>query len=358
MVSAFGYYASAKGMVLVPNLSGLTRTNAITAIQNAGLTPVAGSVVNTGDSGLDDIIASQTPASGTLVNYETNVQYDYYDFVPVGPFFPPFFPPYFPTFTPPFFPPYFPTFVPTPSVSVSAIVNSGTSVTVNWLFTNFTQGSFQLTRTGAGQYPIFNGSDTTLTDPTLTCNSTYTWSFVFYSGPNGTGDQLTGSVTATTAACPPGAYTVTYDCNGGTGCPANTTHNGSYTIPSTVPTRSGFTLGGYQVTCGGNFIGDYQPGATVNCTGNLVLQARWVASGGNPFFPPYFPFFAEPFFPPYFPFFPPFFPPYFPFFEALPPLKLCTSLEVQFGCFSQSSCCNGASGAACSSYSGDLSCGF
>jgi hypothetical protein len=107
MVSAFGYYASSKGMVLVPNLSGLTRTAAIAAIQNANLTPVDGGIVETTNSGLDDFIASQNPASGTLVDYQTNVQYTYYDFTSPPPFFP-FFPPSFPFF--PFFPPSFPSF--------------------------------------------------------------------------------------------------------------------------------------------------------------------------------------------------------------------------------------------------------
>lgn len=108
MVNAFGYYASSKGMVSVPNLSGLTRTNAITAIQNAGLVYVDGGSTNTGNQSLDDTVASQLPNAGELVDYGTNVSFIYYDFVPVTPFFPPDFGPFFPPSFTPFFPPSFP----------------------------------------------------------------------------------------------------------------------------------------------------------------------------------------------------------------------------------------------------------
>lgn len=66
----------------VPNLSGLSRTAAISAIQAAGLVASSSGTVGTGDSGLNDKIASQSPSSNTLVNYESAVSYTYYVYTP------------------------------------------------------------------------------------------------------------------------------------------------------------------------------------------------------------------------------------------------------------------------------------
>jgi len=68
-------------MSRVPNLSGLSTSAAITSIQTAGLVASSTGTVNTGDSGLNGKIASQSPASNTLVNYESTVSYTSYVYV-------------------------------------------------------------------------------------------------------------------------------------------------------------------------------------------------------------------------------------------------------------------------------------
>jgi hypothetical protein len=84
------------------------------------------------------------------------------------------------------------------------------------------------------------------------------------------------ATTTTTTAAP--SYTLTVNCNDGTGCPSSGTHAGSYTIPATNPTRSGFTFNGYDATCSGSVIGRYSAGQSVTCTGTIVLTAAWTAS--------------------------------------------------------------------------------
>jgi hypothetical protein len=89
----FGFWSSLKGMVKVPNLSGLTRTTASQSIVNSGLIPVETGSTTTADDTLNQKIASQTPALDTLVDYETNVSYTYYlfsftpySFTPTAPY--------------------------------------------------------------------------------------------------------------------------------------------------------------------------------------------------------------------------------------------------------------------------------
>jgi hypothetical protein len=112
MLTNIGILASGKGMVLVPNLSGLSKTAAATAITNAGLIPIDGGSTNTENSALNNTIASQLPNAGELVPYESQVTYIWFNFVAAPPFFPPFFP-FFPFF------PYFPGPTCTPGQIVS-----------------------------------------------------------------------------------------------------------------------------------------------------------------------------------------------------------------------------------------------
>jgi hypothetical protein len=99
MVNAFGYYASAKGMVLVPNLSELSSAAAVSLLESSGLGYLIGADVNTTNQALDNLVASQTPSSNTLVDYGSVVSFSLYNFVPAPPFFP-----FFPSFTPPSLP--------------------------------------------------------------------------------------------------------------------------------------------------------------------------------------------------------------------------------------------------------------
>lgn len=89
MLGIGGKFAGAKGMVAVPNISGLSRSAAQAAITNAGLKFLeAVSPVDTTNSSLDGQVSSQSFAAGTLIDYETTVSYSYYRYVappPSGP---------------------------------------------------------------------------------------------------------------------------------------------------------------------------------------------------------------------------------------------------------------------------------
>ena len=74
-------------------------------------------------------------------------------------------------------------------------------------------------------------------------------------------------------------YTVTYNCNSGSGCPSNQTivtgdNPYTYTIPSTAPTRTNYNFKGYLGSDGTT----YQPGDTVSLTPSspsITLIAQW-----------------------------------------------------------------------------------
>ena len=89
MLGIGGKFAGAKGMVAVPSLSGLSRSAAQTAITNAGLRFFEDTVpVDTTNQSLDNRVAGQSFAAGTLVDYETLVSYSYNRYVappPSGP---------------------------------------------------------------------------------------------------------------------------------------------------------------------------------------------------------------------------------------------------------------------------------
>jgi|LakMenE18May11ns_1017448.scaffolds.fasta_scaffold9956695_6 hypothetical protein len=333
MVNAFGYYASAKGMVLVPNLSELTSAAAISELESEGLNYSLGADVDTTNAALDNLVAAQDPAANTLVDYETVVQFSLYNLVSVPPFFPPFFP---------FFP-FFPSFPSTPSVSVSATAISDTQINVSWSFTNFTAQSFQITRTGAppspNVYPLVNSTDTTFTNLGLTCNSTYTYDIIFYSGLDGTGTQLSGSATATTSACA-AIFAITSTSSGPTSItyswanpPAGTTSYSVFyateDVPSTPVSTTSTTYTFESLTPNTT----YQVYTQARNSGGTLLATASASVSTQPVSSPFFP----PFFPPSFPFFPPFFPPSFPSFPDFPP-----SFPPEFGSTTYYGCCGDA----------------
>ena len=128
MLGWIGKWASSKGMGRIPSLVGLSRTNARTAITNAGFnlgteTPLGNAQ---GATALNNGTAKDRSDVNQLLNYEEVLGFEYYEYV-APPFFPPtfstpFFPPTFnppffpffpffpPYFVPPFFPPFFPFF--------------------------------------------------------------------------------------------------------------------------------------------------------------------------------------------------------------------------------------------------------
>ena len=85
MINPFGYYASAKGMVLVPDLSGLSSSAAIAALSASGLDYSLGTDVDTSTSSLDNLVASQDPIANTLVDYSTVISFSLYNFVAAPP---------------------------------------------------------------------------------------------------------------------------------------------------------------------------------------------------------------------------------------------------------------------------------
>lgn len=89
MLNPIGSWSSSKGMVKVPNLSGLTRDEAMDAITDAGLSIGGDSSTSTGDNNLNNKVASQLPNANELVEYESSVSFIYYSYTapvpsPVG----------------------------------------------------------------------------------------------------------------------------------------------------------------------------------------------------------------------------------------------------------------------------------
>jgi PASTA domain len=85
MLSFIARFGSSKGMVLVPNLSGLTTAQATSEIQNAGLIFSGSSTSTTSSPSLGDTVFSQSIASGTLVEYETAISFANYVYVAYVP---------------------------------------------------------------------------------------------------------------------------------------------------------------------------------------------------------------------------------------------------------------------------------
>lgn len=88
MFGSLGYWASSKGMVAVPDLSGLTEAQASTALSNVVLSYSKIANTQTSDSNLVGKVASQSVAAGTLTNYESTINISIYELAP-----PPTFPP-------------------------------------------------------------------------------------------------------------------------------------------------------------------------------------------------------------------------------------------------------------------------
>jgi hypothetical protein len=86
MFGSLGYWASSKGMVAVPDLSGLTEAQASTALSNAILSYSNITNTLTSDSNLVGKVATQSSAAGSLVNYESIIQISIYQLLCVPVF--------------------------------------------------------------------------------------------------------------------------------------------------------------------------------------------------------------------------------------------------------------------------------
>jgi hypothetical protein len=74
MLGFISRFGSSKGMVVVPNFSGLTTATAQSQIVSAGLkVSAAGGIRNTNVLAENGVSLSQLPVAGTLVDYETEV---------------------------------------------------------------------------------------------------------------------------------------------------------------------------------------------------------------------------------------------------------------------------------------------
>lgn len=69
-------------------------------------------------------------------------------------------------------------------------------------------------------------------------------------------------------------YTLSYNANGGSGAPSSQTGSSSYTISSTVPTRTGYTFLGWS-TSSSSTSATYQPGSSITISTNTTLYAVW-----------------------------------------------------------------------------------
>jgi len=82
MLGIGGKFAGAKGMVPMPNLSNLSPSAATAAITAAGLQLGTASEVESSNSGDNEKVFSQSIAAGTLIDYDSVINYSYYRYVP------------------------------------------------------------------------------------------------------------------------------------------------------------------------------------------------------------------------------------------------------------------------------------
>ncbi len=85
MLGFISRFGSSKGMVRMPDLSGLTRPQALAALENAGLRFSGSSTETTSSSSLSDKIKTQSIAANSLLEYESEASFIYYSYVPYVP---------------------------------------------------------------------------------------------------------------------------------------------------------------------------------------------------------------------------------------------------------------------------------
>jgi hypothetical protein len=93
MAGVLGFYAASKGSAVVPLLTGLSSSQAQSALTAVSLT--VGSVTTTtsgATSGNNGTVESQSVAAGTVLNQEDSVSIVVYSYVPAPPSFPYFTP--------------------------------------------------------------------------------------------------------------------------------------------------------------------------------------------------------------------------------------------------------------------------
>jgi hypothetical protein len=172
----FGRHGRRK--VNVPDLSGLTRSQAQTSLTDKGLN-YSESATSTDNISLGLSVANQGTAAGTTVLYGDTVSFSYYNYI--AP----------PTFNPGFNPGFGPSFTPAQDSSVSSSSWNGSTVTVNGSFptaptniavngTNISYGSwshsgsqitFPLSGEGSRSIQIYNGRTPLIPEFTVSYSS-------------------------------------------------------------------------------------------------------------------------------------------------------------------------------------------
>lgn len=90
MLSAIARFGSGKGMVIVPDLSGKTTSEAVASLTSAGLQiGQSTSSIRNDTPSLDGKVYSQSISGGVLVEYETVINLSYWTYVYVPPAQPP-----------------------------------------------------------------------------------------------------------------------------------------------------------------------------------------------------------------------------------------------------------------------------
>lgn len=80
MLGIGGKFASSRGMATVPDISGLSRTDAKTAIAAAGLVfSSESSSSNSVGSSKNGLVKTQSISAGTLAEYDTSMSFTYYE---------------------------------------------------------------------------------------------------------------------------------------------------------------------------------------------------------------------------------------------------------------------------------------
>ena len=122
-----------------------------------------------------------------------------------------------------------------------------------------------VTEPTTGWQDFSNGGEVTLT---LTGGTNYLWTKVINNAGTRTEPRYSNSYNT--------GYTIAYDANGGSNAPTKQvkTHNLSITVPTTIPTREGWTFQGWSKTKNSKTV-DYASGASYTENKARTLYAVW-----------------------------------------------------------------------------------
>ncbi len=153
------------------------------------------------------------------------------------------------------------------SLSFSHLYNSSSGYWCVYVY-SYSGGTYTKLSTN---YVYVNGNSTIdLTPISATANGVY-FIVVDY-GSNVEG--LDYSIIAKSSSSSTTTYTLSYNANGGSGEPSSQTGKTTYTISSTIPTRSGYTFLGWSKSSSATSA-TYDAGDKITLTSNTTLYAVW-----------------------------------------------------------------------------------